>query len=513
MKEEAATTRTDEPAAITTGFVHGRAGSETSAAMRGLFGRDSIYVGLWGLQLGFSALITPVATRLLSSESYGRTMAATAVMQVLVAVGSLSLQAAVQRQYAHQDDGPRQARRLVTLAIIVSLATFVVADLTGPAWSSLLRLEPYDGAVRYAVAWAAMTAISNAALGWIRSRDRLRAFAAVSLLQSVGAALLSLALIVLVRRTASEFILGELLAQVAAVLVALLVTRPLRIRRADLTMVRRGLAFASVLAPAAVAGLALDSADRLIIQHGLGSTAVARYSVAYNIGAIPVILLAVLDSSWWPRMFALSRGARSAVMSQSRNAIYALLIPTMIGISAGTPFALAAWVPPRYHPGGLLLVVALLSVSSLPIAGGLAATRVLLVAGATRSIASRTVVASGLTVALTVALVSALKLNGAALATLLGFALLHALLARAAGAVQPLARPPLSLVAKCLAAALIAVGLTQLPTGVPFLTLRALIALACLALFASLLCDLIAPRRFPRVSLIASRVHLVPGDD
>ena len=33
MKEEAATTRTDEPAAITTGFVHGRAGSETSAAM------------------------------------------------------------------------------------------------------------------------------------------------------------------------------------------------------------------------------------------------------------------------------------------------------------------------------------------------------------------------------------------------------------------------------------------------------------------------------------------------
>jgi len=269
----------------------------------------------------------------------------------------------------------------------------------------------------------------------IRDSDRLRAFAAVSLLQSVGAALLSLALIVLVRRTASEFILGELLAQVAAVLVALLVTRPLRIRRADLTMVRRGLAFASVLAPAAVAGLALDSADRLIIQHGLGSTAVARYSVAYNIGAIPVILLAVLDSSWWPRMFALSRGARSAVMSQSRNAIYALLIPTMIGISAGTPFALAAWVPPRYHPGGLLLVVALLSVSSLPIAGGLAATRVLLVAGATRSIASRTVVASGLTVALTVALVSALKLNGAALATLLGFALLHALLARAAGAV------------------------------------------------------------------------------
>jgi hypothetical protein len=66
---------------------------------------------------------------------------------------------------------------------------------------------------------------------------------------------------------------------------------------------------------------------------------------------------------------------------------------------------------------------------------------------------------------------------------------------------------------KCLAAAAIAGGLTQLPTGVPFLTLRALIAVACLALFASLLCDLVAPRRFPRVSRLASRVHIVASDD
>jgi hypothetical protein len=103
--------------------------AETARVTAGLFGRDSVYVLLWGLQLALAALITPVATRLLSSNSYGRTMVAIAVMQVLVAIGSVSLQSAIQRQY-QREDGPRQARRLVTLAIVMAAVTFAVADLT-----------------------------------------------------------------------------------------------------------------------------------------------------------------------------------------------------------------------------------------------------------------------------------------------------------------------------------------------------------------------------------------------
>lgn len=484
------------------------AGDEASHALTRLFGRDSLYVLFWGLQLAFAALITPVATRLLSTGSYGRIMAATAVMQVLVAIGSMSLQAAVQRQY-HEHDGPRAARRLVTLAIVVSLLTFGAAELTGPTWSSLLRLGPFRGAIALAVAWAALTAVSDGALAWIRSRDRLAVFGFVSLLQSVGASALSLALVVLVARTATEFIVGQLIGQALAVLVALAVARPLAIRRRDLPLVSAAMRYSGALVPAALAAFGLAAAARLIIQHDLGSTQVARYSIAFNIGTVPLILLGVLDIAWMPRVFGLSSGrARNAVLRQSRDAIYALLIPTVVGLSAGAPLVLAAWAPPRYDPGGLLICVALLCVSALALAGTMAATRVLLVSGETALVGSRTVLAALVSVGLTILLVPQLKLDGAALATLAGYVLQSILLTRAAQTVAPLPRPAGRLVAKCAAAAAVAGLCTQIPSGAPFVAVRGVVAVVCVAAFAAVFSELVVPGRFQRVSRLARRIHV-----
>jgi O-antigen/teichoic acid export membrane protein len=224
---------------------------------------------------------------------------------------------------------------------------------------------------------------------------------------------------------------------------------------------------------------------------------------------MPAILLIVLDISWMPRIFALtSPRARSAVLSRSRDAVYLLLLPTVIGISVGAPLVLAVWVPPRYHPYGLLVVVAALSVSSVPLAGVQAATRVLLLAGTTRPIASRTLLAAGISVALSAVLVPVLKIDGAALAALFGFVLVHLLLARAAHAAEPLARPPWRLVAQLVGAVVIAGISTQLPAGAPFTVMRACVTLACLCMLVALMCELIAPGRFARMSRLARRIHV-----
>jgi O-antigen/teichoic acid export membrane protein len=477
----------------------------------GLFGRDTIYVLLWGLQLVLAALITPAVTRLLAAPAYGRIMAATAVMQVLVAVGSMSLQAAVQREY-QREDGVRRARRLVTLAIVVSAATFVVADLTGPEWTAALRLGPYHGTIQYAVAWAAMTAISDATLGLLRSADRLGPFSLISLLQSVGAAAFSLALVLLIRRSPSEFVLGQLIAQAAAVVVGLALARPLALRRRDLPLAGSALRYSGALVPAALAAFALTAAARLIIVHDLGTSAVARYSIAFNIGTAPLLLLIVLDVSWMPRMFALAgERLRGAVLSHSRDAIFALLIPTVVGLSAGAPILLAAWAPPSYHPDGLLLALALLCVSALPLSATIAATRVLLLRDRTGPIGTRTVLAGALTVAPTIALVPPLGLDGAALATLAGYCVQALLIGRAAHAIDPIAPPPRALLAKCAAAVALAGLFSQLPTDAGFIAARALVTLGCLAAFTALLCELVAPGRLPGAGQLARSLHLADG--
>jgi O-antigen/teichoic acid export membrane protein len=461
-----------------------------ATTVRGMFGRDSIYLTLWILQLGLAALFTPVTTRLLGPSRFGLVASSIAIMQVLVAIGSLSLQNAVQRRYA-APGGERDARRLVTLAIAISMATFALADFTGPTWSSALGLGPYPPAVRYAVGWASMTAISNAALGLLRSRDQLVPFAIVSLLQSAVAEALSLTFVLLIHRTAAEYVLGQLVAQAAAVVVALAVTRPLLLRGRDLGIVGDALWFAIPLVPAALAAFVLDVSDRLVLQHDIGSAAVARYAVARNIGAIAIVMLSALNVVWMPRVFALADArVRDSVLVHSRDALYALLIPVIIGLGIGAPVLLRIWAPPSYRPDSLVGVVAIVATTSVAYAGGLSHTRTLLAAGRTLPVAASTVVCAAINLSLNIAAVPLLGIYGSALATLVSYVALQALLGVAARGAAQLRSPQPALVAGLTAAVAIVFLALWLPMSPAFLVVRVACALGCLVVFAAMTCAL-----------------------
>ena len=79
------------------------AAAVTERAISGLFGRDSSYVLVWGLQVGVAALSIPVTTRLLGT-GFSAVTTSLAVMEILVAVGVFSLPPAVQRNYREADD-------------------------------------------------------------------------------------------------------------------------------------------------------------------------------------------------------------------------------------------------------------------------------------------------------------------------------------------------------------------------------------------------------------------------
>jgi O-antigen/teichoic acid export membrane protein len=458
-----------------------------SAAVRGMFGRDSVYLVLWAVQLGVAALFTPVSTRLLGPSRFGLVASSIAIMQVLVALGSLGLYSAIQRAYAGPG-GERSARRLITVALLSALIVFGVADATGPSWASALGLGHYPLAVRYAVTWAAASAVTNATLGLLRSRDQLLPFASVSLLQSIVAEGLSLGLVLAVRRSAAEYLLGQLVAQALAVAVGLALARPLPIRRRDLGFVADALRYSAPLVPMALSAFVLEASDRLVVQHDLGSAAVARYAVAYNIGSIPILLLTVLDMVWMPRVFALGDlQVRDSVLTRSRDALYALLIPIVAGLGLSAPILLRLWAPASYHPDKLLLVVGLVATSAILVAGGKSHTRLLLAAGRTGPVAVATLAAAGANLVLNIALVPRLGIEGSALATLLSYGVLHAWLAFAARQIRRLTRPGRMLVIELLGAIALAIAAAALPVSAPALGLRLAIGVLCAATFASML--------------------------
>jgi O-antigen/teichoic acid export membrane protein len=457
-------------------------GATVSRAMRGLFGRDSVYLITWALQLVAAAVVTPFITRLLGPTEFGAVAAAIAVMQVLFVLTGCGLQVAVQRWFA-EPGGPVTAARLLTLSILAALVITALALVTGPLWSPALGFPAWNLPLQAAVLWAGVSAVTAAGLALLRSHDKLLGFTLVSLLQSVVSEALSLTLVITVRMSAGSYLVGHLVAQALALGVALIHVRPRLLRRRDLPLVRAALGFGLPLVPAALGAFVLNSADRLMVQSALGQEAVARYQVAYNIGSLPMLVLSALTTVWLPRFFAVRNDDdRRAVVASSRTALQRLLAPVLVGMAVASPVVLQLWAPPGYRPLDLLLVTTIIVVTAVPFTALQSATRDLLTRSATKAVAASTLVAAAVNIGLNLVLIPALGIDGAALATLLAYAVQHGLLVlavRRSSTTFP--RGPWRQMVWLAGAVALAFLALLLPTDPAGLALRLGLGLGCLA--------------------------------
>jgi len=439
-----------------------------------LFGRDSLYMLMWAVQIVSAAVLTPVTTRILGLSSFGTVTSANAVMQVLFVFAGLGLQTAVQREYSARAN-PRGARQLVLAAVVVIVVISALAWCTTGLWAGALQMADDVPALRLAVLWAGSSALTTVSLALLRSQDKLAFFSVVGLVQSVIAEALALGLVKFYRPTAEVFLTGQVAAELLAALLGLALAPPAFFRLSDRTVLIRALAFALPLVPSALSSFVLSTSDRLVIGAALGSEEVARYQVAYNIGSMPMLLLWILHSTWMPRFFAITGDAeRRTVLAESRDALYRLLIPILIGFACGAPLV---------RPDSLLLLLCIVLITAIPSAGQLAATRALTADGRTVVIAVVTILAAALNVALNLVLVPWLSLTGSALATLAAYAFLHVALSMAGRGSQQ-APPPARLLQLQLAGvavfAVLSAGIADTPV---VLTVRAVVAAGCVVWF------------------------------
>ena len=444
---------------------------QAASVLRHLFGRDLLYLLLWGSQMAAASLITPIITRILGADRFGLVAVSMAVMQLLVAFGSLGLDNALQRQYALV--GERAARRVMTLAMLAAVLVTAIAYMTGPIWSQAIGFSGFPDTLRYAVIWAGATAVTDAALALLRSRDQLRAFAAINLIQTAVSQVVSIALLLLVRRTAEEYIVGQMLTQLVAVALALAIVHPLPLRWRDRRLALISLGYSLPLVPASISGFMLGTSNRLFVQHDLGSSAVAHYTIAYNIGSIPMLILWALSVMWMPRVFALSHVAtRAAVLAQSRDSIYVLLVPLVIGFSAAAPFLLRVWAPPSIISNDSVTVVIIILVTTVPYAAYLAHSRGLMALGATMPVAVATALGVLLNIGLNILLIPPFGIVGSGLATMLAYIVMHVVSAVWARGEVGLPMPAVGLTCALGLAIVIAFLFLLLPGGLPAVLLR-----------------------------------------
>lgn len=445
-----------------------------------LFGRGAVYALVAALPLVSAAVVSPLLAHLLGPAGLGLMASALAVHQVLAVLSTAGLDQTLVVQRA-EDGHDRGARRLVGAGLVLSATTAVLSGLTAPLWAPALGFGSATSLVLATVLWTAPTAATSLVLALLNAQDRLRAFTAASVTSTLGSQAAGLAAVLLVERSAQSYAWGVVVGQAVALVVGLVAVRPDLRGVADHRLVRSAVVMGLPLMLSGLSGFVLNAGDRLVVQRLLGSAEVGRYQVAYTVGYLAVTLAVLLDQAWAARIAGVrDERRRWALIAASRDHLLRFFAPVVLGVVLGAPLALRVLAPSSFEPEGLLLVVALVVLSGLPVIVSLATTRALITVRRSRPLAVAAVLAAVVNTAVNLAVVSRWGLAGAAAATVVAFSV-QALVQRV---LLPrrvaLPRTPLStwlLVAACTAAAL---ATTALPQDPAWVVARTAAALACL---------------------------------
>lgn len=387
-----------------------------------MFTRDFIYLGVSALQVVLAALVTPILTRRVGVGPFGQLTLAIVVAQLLGWTFSLGLPFAVQKVFA-DEDGDRRARGVLAVSAVLAAAAALIVALAAPVWGPVVGLNQVLDA-RLATLWAACFALTLTTLAMLRSRDRLRMAIFGATLQSVGAQAIGLTLLYVWAPTVTSYLCGLIIGQGAAALVSLLALRPAWSALAAIRRYAGVFLFGLPMVPQQLSGFILGLGDRVVISHILGSAAVGRYSVAYNVGSLGFLILVFAMQAWMPRIYAVTdRVTRSRLLASSRDMMNLLLIPVVIGLAAGAPVVLAVWVPQSFHPAELTPIVAIVAICTFPFGQFLANLRALMSEGKTGRAALATLVAAVVNIGLNILMVPFLGITGSAIATVLSYAL------------------------------------------------------------------------------------------
>lgn len=398
-------------------------------ALGRVLGRGSVYTLATVIQLGAGILTIPILTRIVTPDEYGTITAALVVQAILGTVATFGSPAAISRTY-FREPGPAGARALIGAVAGVALALTLLAELTGPLWSGIFEGLSYDAVLRLAVISALPTAILIAAQTALQAADRARQFVISVAIATAGAQGLGLIL-----AGAGYGPTGYMAGVTAFLFLAAAYAwrsagfdlEPLQRSAGRSTLISSALGVAAPTIPHTLALYMLSAADRVVIERLEGLADAGAYYIAYAIGSLGIFLVTALNGAWGPTLFGSHREARWGFLADSSIEITRVISLAIGSIAIGAPIALHLFAPSDYDVSGLGSVSALVALSGLPYLWYITSYNIVVWRARTVILAIATPLTAVVNVVLCVLLIPSLGLDGAALATLVGYLLLAVL--------------------------------------------------------------------------------------
>lgn len=261
-----------------------------------IVGDSSLYVLGNVLRRGVSIITMPVFTRYLSPTGYGVLALVGTVQNLLEPVYSMGMQQAATRLYYEAPDAPTRQRLFGTLLfVLVSRAVPITALLLvlGPwLWHWTVTDVPFVPYVALTMGTVILGTMGLLPRVLFRVEDRVPTFFRLSVTQTLLAAGLSVVLVVPGGWGPLGPVLGTFLAEAVFCVIYTRRLWPHIALVLDRPTARRALRFGVPIAAVNIGLWAMKASDRLLLQHFTSLAVVGLYSVACSVSKIAFDVIA-----------------------------------------------------------------------------------------------------------------------------------------------------------------------------------------------------------------------------
>ncbi len=451
--------------------------------LRTLFRQSSHYfagrVGV--ILLGFISF--PLFTRLFSVADYGLMGLVLKVAAIFIALSKLGLQNSALRFYQeHAASGDRTALRRYFSTLLfgsAGVAAIVMLLFLAGVWAMPGTLVTLT--LKKLFSFAAILILTGGTCsiisGFLQVEEKTKAYNVLDVAQKAGTIAAVCAFFIFWRSNVWAFFAGTILLEVVVTLGMTLYLAGRRLLVPKLVqwdLLRTSILFGAPLVIYEFSSMVLDAGDRLFVQHYLGAQQLGYYSAAYNLAAyLQISIMAPLNLALFPiymRLWVNKGKEETQAFIGKCLYLYTLLI---VGVTAAATLTSGAMVTvlasSKYGAAKNLLPILVAGVLVYSVHIFLNAG--LLIYKKTMVMAKLVVYAALLNIVMNILLIPRLGLLAAALATLVSYAFLVLLMARASFRVLPIRIEYGSIAKFLLAGAFTVATLRRLDLGSNFVNL------------------------------------------
>ena len=308
------------------------------------------------LQKGISFIVVPIFTRILTTEQYGTYSLYLSWLQILTIITSLYLYYGVftNGMNKYDTDRDRYISSMQGLTLTITAIVFAIFFVTQNTWSDTLGLAPHLIFLMF-IEMAVTPALSFWS-GRQRFEYKYRKLVIVTLCKSIVNPVLGLIMVSLAEDKATARILSVAIVEVCFCGVIMIYQFLKGKCWIDKKYWKFALGMAIPLLPHYLSGMILNKGDQIMISKMVSTSAVAFYSVAYNIGMLVQIFTNAISNSFTPWIYQRIKADKYEKIPETINFLMLLvaaislclmlLSPELVLLFGSSGYASAAYVIP-----------------------------------------------------------------------------------------------------------------------------------------------------------------------